>query len=127
MNIEQIAYEEASGEMLDYFSKEQLAGYIERCLSKLAEQSGVEPVAHCWHEKDGSFAMGLLGDAEALPIGVEIKLYIETQLLAVQQRTAEACAEACEDEIGNTPNDQRMIAAIDCAAMIRNGEWREYL
>lgn len=44
MNIEQIAYEEASGEMLDCFSKEQLAGYPLRCLSKLAEQD-VEPVA----------------------------------------------------------------------------------
>lgn len=49
------------------------------------------------------------------------------QLAKAEQRVAEACALACEDVIGNTANDQRMIAAIDCSAMICAGEWRKFV
>lgn len=44
----------------------------------------------------------------------------------IEQETAEACAKACEDVIGNTPHDQRMLAAIDCAVMLRSGAWKEF-
>ena len=46
---------------------------------------------------------------------------------SIAQKVAEACALACEDVIGNTANDQRMIAAIDCSAMIHAGEWRKFV
>lgn len=44
----------------------------------------------------------------------------------IANETAEACAKACEDVIGNTPHDQRMLAAIDCAVMLRSGAWKEF-
>ena len=52
---------------------------------------------------------------------------LEGKLVRAEQRVAEACALACEDVIGNTANDQRMIAAIDCSAMIHAGEWRKFV
>ena len=52
---------------------------------------------------------------------------LEEKLAKAEQRVAEACALACEDVIGNTANDQRMIAAIDCSAMIHAGEWRKFM
>lgn len=52
---------------------------------------------------------------------------LEEKLAKAEQLVAEACALACEDVIGNTANDQRMIAAIDCSAMIRSGEWRKFV
>ena len=44
----------------------------------------------------------------------------------IAKETAEACAKACEDVIGNTPHDQRMLAAIDCAVMLRSGAWKGF-
>lgn len=52
---------------------------------------------------------------------------LEEKLAKAEQLVAEACALACEDVIGNTANDQRMIAAIDCSAMIRSGEYRKFM
>ena len=57
----------------------------------------------------------------------EKRMKLREQLATAEQRVAEACALACEDVIGNTANDQRMIAAIDCSAMIRSGEWRKFV
>lgn len=134
MNIEQIAYEEASGEMLDCFSKEQLAGYLLRCLSKLAElaEQDVEPeVMHepgnpintaptdWWTKKNGW-----------------CPLFTEAQLLAAQQRTAEACAKVCNSRRRTVSNgnglsmwshDPASVEAGYCADAISNGDWREYL
>lgn len=123
LNIEQIAIEVADELFLDGIAVgHNPTEFLRRCLNKLAEQVGVEPVAWVGRIEDGAMLfMEPPTDWEATP------LYTETQLIAAQQKAAEACAKACEDEIGNTPNDQRMIAAIDCAVVIRNGEWREYL
>ena len=52
---------------------------------------------------------------------------LRTQLANTEKRVTEACALACEDVIGNTANYQRMIAAIDCSAMINAGEWRKFV
>ena len=52
---------------------------------------------------------------------------LRTQLANTEKRVTEACALACEDVIGNTANYQRMIAAINCSAMIHAGEWRKFL
>lgn len=37
----------------------------------------------------------------------------------IERKTIERCAVVCEDEVGNTHYDQRMIVACDCAAAIR--------
>lgn len=131
MDIEQVAYEEASGEMLDYFSKEQLARYLERCLSKLAEHG---EVPYAW-------------DSESMGLGFENHysdakpLYTEAQYLAAQQRAAEALVEPMAKVIyrqwgympeytawvdgGNSfkQDDARRIARN----VVKRGEWRKYL
>ena len=59
----------------------------------------------------------------------EKRMKLREQLATAEQiakETAEACAKACEDVIGNTPHDQRMLAAIDCAVMLRSGAWKEF-
>lgn len=92
--IEQIAYEQASREMLDYFSKEQLAAFLHRCLSKLAENE-VEPVAFAFmHLLIGE----LYGFSETEHSHGMVRLYTETQLITAQQRTA-AWKDAVEDEL----------------------------
>ena len=50
----------------------------------------------------------------------ELRAQLATAQEQIANETVEACAKACEDVIGNTPHDQRMLAAIDCAVMLRN-------
>lgn len=133
MNIEQIAYEEASGEMLDCFSKEQLAGYLLRCLSKLAEQD-VEPVA--WQDSQLLNHVIVFPDQPDQSDDGWVPLYTEAQLLAAQQRTAEACAKVCSSRRCTVSNgnglsmwshDPASVEAGYCADAISNGDWRKYL
>lgn len=125
MNIEQIAYEQASGEMLDYFSKQQLAAFLHRCLSKLAENE-VEPVAY-QSTRNGFIAK------ENKNHEYNVALYTEAQLIAAQQKVAEACARYCGQTLSPSktiPDDSGrawIAGTIHCADGIRNGEWREYL
>lgn len=133
MNIEQIAYEEASGEMLDCFSKEQLAGYLLRCLSKLAALD-VEPVAW-WVPKAEQFA--IMDKPKTRPFAKAFEpLFTKAQLLASQQRTAEACAKVCSSRRRTVSNgnglsmwshDPASVEAGYCADAISNGDWRKYL
>lgn len=59
--------------------------------------------------------------------GADIPLYaLPPTAEQIANETAEACAKACEDVIGNTPHDQRMLAAIDCAVMLRSGAWKGF-
>ena len=124
MNIEQIALEVADelflgGKAIGHEPVE----FLRRCLSKLAEQD-VEP--SFW------LCRGELFEVEQRffppnnePIPGQEKLYTETQLLAAQQRTAEACAKVCRGEgIGFTDDDEELNRI---AAMLAAGKWREYL
>lgn len=91
-------------------------------LSKLAEQD-VEPIyieATCELQNWKWMRVSKTSAEEYAKWGWKIrKLYTETQLLAAQQRTAEACA--------------KFLGAIEhpgcelLASSIRNGDWREYL
>lgn len=122
MNIEQIAQEVA--QETDW---KDAAEFLRRCLSKLAEQE-VESVADVvWSDptiepfqkvKPHKIIDGSLSFMDEARIGD--KLYTETQLLAAQQRTAEACAKLLNDNLGHLTRGDALVA-------IRNGEWREYL
>lgn len=114
-----------------YLDFHDIARAIESAvLSKLAEQSGA-PVATVVISTNGMFAgikrnLVLHQDAPILFDGD--KLYTENQLLAAQQRTAEACAKAVERLIsgdGLCADDGVWIH--DCAEAIRNEDWRECL
>lgn len=138
MNIEQIAKEAWSEVCKSSSVGESIAEpFLRRCLSKLAEQD-VEPVA--WQEFDGEggydyrsyeFNESFRDEYRKRNPGrtytdwVE-PLYTEAQYLAAQQRTAEACAKACE----NLPRKFRSEfsnVSSECAEAIRNGAWREHL
>ncbi len=115
----------------DYYLPQAFARAIEAAvLAKLAVQ-GVVPFAVVhetrggWYQptpkvnEDGAFA-----------------IYTEPQLIAAQQRTAEACAKYLQSrsnkmsasESRNKFGVQVGAASLDSAAKrIRNGEWREYL
>ena len=59
------------------------------------------------------------------PIPGQEKLYTETQLLAAQQRTAEACLALAESKHAN--GNFRFTHQEEISEAIRNGDWREYL
>lgn len=105
-------------------------------LSKLAEKSE-DPVA--WmneysydlnSDKQGNWPVEVhtqVSFSSTKPDGVAVsKLYTEDQLLAAQQRTAEACAMMLDDfEVH--PADTAVGVLNEHSEAIRNGEWREYL
>lgn len=92
-------------------------------MSKLAEQTG-DPCL--WTTR------AMIGTSTMQDENYPVPLYTEAQLIAAQQRTADACAKAVAaehlEEPAQTDGDAAYEAAIDHAiAAIRNGEWREYL
>ena len=126
MNIEHIASETAN-EMpfkagISSLNPTAVYDFLRRCLSKLAEQAGepvavVDEVAIHW---DGHPIFNGVGE-----VNPGQRLYTESQYIAAQQRTAEACAKVCE----NLPHKFRTEfsnVSSECAAAIRNN-WREYL
>ena len=63
-------------------------------------------------------------------------IHTEAQLLAAQQRTAEACAKVCSSRRRTVSNgnglsmwshDPASVEAGYCADAISNGDWRKYL
>ena len=110
----------------DYYLPQTFARAIEAAvLAKLAAQDG-EPV--------GWLCEGALYEVQQHrlftgkgPIPGQEKLYTETQLLAAQQRTAEACAKVCDEQHDKALTSPAAHRADCCATRIRNGEWREYL
>lgn len=125
MNIEQIA-QEVADEL--GWSLESSEKFIARCLSKLAEQAGVEPVG--FMDGQGVLWETVYGN----PLPSDVPLYTEPQLIATQQRTAEACAKVCRSLEQNGFNYETYdgwenipAEACHCEIAIQNGEWREYL
>lgn len=88
-------------------------------LSKLAEQAG-EPVAWEWVNPEKGMRISHQEPPEYEEVYQISKLYTEAQLIAAQQRTAEACAKLLNDNLGHLTRGDALVA-------IRNGEWREYL
>lgn len=147
MNIEQIAYEQASGEMLDYFSKEQLAAFLHRCLSKLADQAG-EPLGSERYRVEkrqsgfwpyrvvagtGTMEIFIGHQKQCTKVANALAAAFEDGKFAAQQKVAEACARYCAQTLSPSktiPNDSGrawIAGTLHCADGIRNGEWREYL
>lgn len=129
MNIEQIAHDvssEMSKEAKAMEGRAMMVEFFRRCLSKLAEQDA-EPVAFAFKHS----LLGVLYDfSETEHSNGMVRLYTETQLLAAQQRTAEACAKVCEAVRAEDGDGQHRAwyAGIDmCIDAIRNGDWREHL
>lgn len=121
MNIEQIA-QEVADELawdLDQVEKTDMSDFLRRCLSKMAEQDIPEPLGT---------ANDLIDDYVLSRTGINPndKLYTEAQLLAAQQRTAEACASLL-DGFSAHPLDTIEGVLGEHADAIRNGEWRDYL
>jgi len=123
MNTSQIVQEVAKEMGQDEFIGDALDEFFHRCLSKLVEHSGVEPVAivddcELFSDHHGPvYAMAYLQSGT--------KLYTEAQYIAAQQRTAEACAKVC-DKIDEEYEGEDVLGTW-CSEAIRNGEWREYL
>lgn len=121
MNIEQIA-DAVSKEMLGNVATLQPElvkwnrEYLSRCLEKLAEQD-VEPVAY------QSTRNGFIAKENKNP-EYNVGLYTETQLLAAQQRTAEACAKLAASAHAN--GSMRFTHRDEILEALSNGEWREY-
>lgn len=100
-------------------------------LKKLTEQS-MEPVSYEFQCRDGNWYSFInrhhyentVADG-SWPIR---KLFDETQLLAAQQRTAEACVKVCKkvqrDNCGEKYDMMGKDLAEQSAEAIRNGEWR---
>ena len=140
MNIEQIAVGIKDAHGLD-MSDEAAITLLRHALSKLAEQAE-KPVA--WRYKYRFKDIGETGAYEyhshdfvvvtRFPKGDS--LYTEAQLIAAQQRTAEACAKVCEvtaDMYQETESrlwpecrSDAQSGASSCEVAIRNGDWREY-
>lgn len=96
-------------------------------LSKLAEQDA-EPVAFAFKHS----LLGFLYDfSETEHSNGMVRLYTEPQLLAAQQRTAEACAKVCNKFTYDNYQEPEEMDERDwadmCGDAIRNGDWREYL
>ena len=138
MNIEQIvasAAEEvwSAGDLYMGPRAESLEAFLHLCLAKLAAQD-VEPVADVvWFDpatepfqktKPHKIIDGSLSFMDEVRIGT--KLYTEAQLLAVQQRTAEACAKVCDEQHDKALTSSAAHRADCCATRIRNGEWRNH-
>lgn len=146
MNVEQIAQEVAdelvknwqqAGKMppLAWDFRGFATDGIRRCLSKLAEQD-MEPVA--WQDTQTGMIYTTVSPAAK---HLYSPIYTETQLLAAQQRTAEACAKLCDrreaiekqkavarlsqkDIARAQMYEQNSWQAMLMAQDIRNGYWR---
>ena len=116
-----------------------LFGEIEAAvLAKLAALD-VEPVAWmCWLDGDTERKPNDAAVTRFEPVEFKnrTKLYTDAQLLAAQQRTAEACAKVCEKRRRTVSNgnglsmwshDHASVEAGYCADAISNGDWRKYL
>lgn len=149
MNIEQIAKEallEISPATECIADAVEATEFLRRCLAKLAVQN-MEPiyqlskanssVSSAWIDVDEQ----TYSDAGLYPEYGRRRLYPEAQLLAVQQRTAEACAKDAArwnffvDYMlsDRTDLDDGFVACTTKAAIsefvdeaIRNGEWRNH-
>lgn len=104
-------------------------------LAKLAALD-VEPVAWmCWLDGDTERKPNDAAVTRFEPVEFKnrTKLYTETQLIAVQQKTAEACAKLCGEIISprkalsDHPYQAWLAGTTQCAEAINNGEWKEYL
>lgn len=116
--IEELCFSELDNRELSFARAIEAA-----VLSKLAEQAG-EPAGKVTRRAFGY----VLWATERPELGT--KLYTETQLIAAQQRTAEACAKLCEAGRSEDGDGQHRAwyAGFDmCIDAIRNGDWREYL
>ena len=139
MNIEQIALEtwrEIHG-FAAVFMRDAQVEFLRRCLAKLAVQD-VEPiyqlskanssVSSAWIDVDEQ----TYSDAGLYPEYGRRRLYPEAQLLAAQQRTAEACAKLCgymitpSKSLSDHPYQAWLAGITQCAEAINNGEWRNY-
>lgn len=99
----------------------KIIAFAEALIAALAKQTE-KPVATVVISTTGMFAgikrnLVLHQDAPLLFDGD--KLYAEAQLLAEQQRTAEACANLMEAQ-------HNWITREAASALIRNAEWRKY-
>lgn len=140
MNIEQIAIGIKDANGLD-MSDEAAVTLLRRALSKLAEQD-VEPVAHAvlegrdtadsgwgyiaaWPEACHEHINEAIVEYEVEGAGdwKVVPLYTETQYLAAQQRTAEACAKAVFEQAKYFGYNVHAEAVRDAAL----NNWREYL
>ena len=123
MNIEQIAHESWSEVCKSSSVGQSIAEqFLLCCLSKLSEQAG-EPVAYLTYK-------GYLLDADnpkVLEHSDPEPLYTESQLIAAQQKAAEACAKVCDDGSVKLLHFLEQKGAEKCAEALRFGEWREYL
>lgn len=126
MNIEQIAVGIKDAHGLD-MSDEAAITLLRHALPKLAEQAG-EPVG--FMDGQGVLWETVYGN----PLPSDVPLYAESQLIAAQQRTAEACAKVCRSLEQNGFNYETYdgwenipAEACHCEIAIQNGEWREYL
>lgn len=93
-------------------------------LSKLAEQAG-EPVAWEWVNPEKGMCISHQEPPEYEEVYQISKLYTEAQLIAAQQRTAEACAKVIRGECIGFADDDEELNRL--AAMLEAGEWRRYL
>lgn len=133
MDIEQIVKEVSSEMSKEAKAREMqamLAEFLRRCLSKLAEQDGIQPVAFAFRHS----LLGVLYDfSETEHSNGMVRLYTESQLIAAQQRTAAACAKLASNGVGAgvengcCPNTDWEDGQDKIAEAIRNGDWREYL
>jgi len=115
MNIEQIAVGIKDAHGLD-MSDEAAITLLRHALSKLAEQAG-NPAAW-WAPKAEQFA--IMDKPGTRPFAKAFEpLYTETQLIAAQQKAAEACAKVCQNS--------KCAWIADVMIAIRNGDWRKCL
>lgn len=105
----------------DWYLPQTFARAIEAAvLAKLAAQYA-KPSAYITYKGHLLHA----DDPKVLEHSEPDPLYTKAQLLAAQQRTAEACAKVCE----NLPRKFRSEfsnVTSECAEAIRNGGWRNY-
>lgn len=131
MNIEQIAFEVADELFLDGIAVgHNPAEFLRRCLKKLAEPD-VEQVAHLRFWAAQRYAgYGNIDFDEGFEVTTRMEpgvdgspafpVFTETQLIAAQQKAAEACAKLIMD-------NSHDYGRYEHSETIRNGDWREYL
>ncbi len=94
-------------------------------LKKLAKLAVQDVVPYAWDSE----SMGLVFENH---YSNPEPLHTQDQLIAAQQRTAEACAKLCGEIISpskplsDNPCQAWMAGTLQCAEAIRNGEWRNY-
>lgn len=104
-------------------SNQGLVRFAEALIAEVAKQN--EPVCELVKADNGNYLVQKWAKDYVAMQGDKLYTFPSTAE-QIANETAEACAKACEDVIGNTPHDQRMLAAIDCAVMLRSGAWKEF-